>query len=129
MAEIGDKMPDGTVCAGISPDTNQPMYAAAVDAPLALTFKKAMKYAENLEVGGKKGFRLPSKAELDVLYRNREKGALKGTFNLTGSNPSGHYWSSTSVSRFAAWYQRFSLGYKDINFKQYNASVRCVRDC
>src|ERR1039458_10259614 len=31
--KIGDKMPDGTVLAGISPDTNKPMYATPADAP------------------------------------------------------------------------------------------------
>jgi hypothetical protein len=30
---IGDKMPDGTVFAGISPETNKPMYATPKNAP------------------------------------------------------------------------------------------------
>ncbi|HYW44393.1 MAG TPA: hypothetical protein VE959_16140 [Bryobacteraceae bacterium] len=34
---LGEKMPDGTVFAGISPETNQPMYATPADAPLNLS--------------------------------------------------------------------------------------------
>src|SRR5437868_10026201 len=32
--QVGDKMPDGSVYAGISPDTNQPIYTTPKDAPL-----------------------------------------------------------------------------------------------
>src|SRR5437762_3304433 len=34
----GDKMPDGTIYAGISPDTHEPMYTRPSDAPLTYTF-------------------------------------------------------------------------------------------
>ena len=49
---------------------------------------------------------MPTKAELNVLFRNR---AAIGGFDTTGSNPAGWYWSS---SRFynGAWAQRFSDG-------------------
>ena len=33
MPQIGDEMPDGTVYAGLSPDTNKPMYTTPADAP------------------------------------------------------------------------------------------------
>jgi len=39
--KVGDKMPDGTVLAGISPDTNKPMYATPADASLTMTFNEA----------------------------------------------------------------------------------------
>jgi hypothetical protein len=42
--EIGDKMADGTIYAGISPDTNKPMYAAPADAPMSMDFNAAAKY-------------------------------------------------------------------------------------
>jgi hypothetical protein len=135
--QIGDKMEDSTIYAGISPDTNQPMYADPndapmsmdYDAPMSMGFNAAAGYAKDLEVGGKKDFRVPSKAELKVLFDNREKGALKGTFNLTGSDPAGWYWSSTPYSGIHAWQQRFSDGKQghDILRGDVVASVRCVR--
>ena len=126
-AQVGDKMADGTIFAGISPDTNQPMYAAPADAPLGMDFNAAAKYAEGLEVGGKKGFRIPTKAELNVLFQNREKGALKGTFNLTGSDTAGWYWSSTPYNVNYAYGQRFSDGGHDFYGRNSDSSVRCVR--
>src|SRR5947207_14645373 len=38
-AKPGDRMPDGTVYAGISPDTHKPIYATPKDASLTFTFK------------------------------------------------------------------------------------------
>ena len=99
--EVGDRMPDGTIFAGISPDTNQPMYAAPADASLSLAFNAAVEYAAKLEVGGKKGFRLPTEKELGVLYKNKDKGALAGSFNA-GSGMSHFYWSSTHLAAMAS---------------------------
>ncbi|MCE9508536.1 MAG: DUF1566 domain-containing protein [Alphaproteobacteria bacterium] len=124
--KAGDKMKDGTIFAGISPDTGEKMYAAPNDAPLTMEFIAVAQYAKNLEVGGKKDFRVPSKAELKVLFDNREKGALKGTFNLTGSRPCDYYWSSTRWD-YGAWGQRFSDGAQDSFCGIYDLSVRCVR--
>ncbi len=125
--EIGDVMKDGTIYAGISPDTNQPMYAAPADAPMSMDFNKAAKYATGLQVGDKKDFRVPSKAELNVLFQNREKGALKGTFNLTGSTPAGWYWSGTPNYGINAYGQRFSDGLQGSYGRNDVSSVRCVR--
>ena len=81
--KVGYMMKDGTIFAGISPHTKQPMYAAPADAPVKMDFITAAKYAKKLKIGGKKGFRVPTKKELQVLFDNRKEGALKGTFNLT----------------------------------------------
>jgi hypothetical protein len=35
-SKVGDKMPDGTIYAGISPDTKQAMYATPADAPTTM---------------------------------------------------------------------------------------------
>jgi hypothetical protein len=67
----GDKMPDGTVFAGISPDTNKPMYASPADASLTMTFNDARKYAAQLDAHGNKDWRVPTMAELNVLFNNR----------------------------------------------------------
>jgi len=128
--KIGMKMKDGTYYVGISPDTKQAMYAAPTDAPLKLNFNKAAEYAQDLEVGGKKGFRVPSLAELnvvrDALLQNEE---MKKTFNLTGSNPDGWYWSSSPNYSYGvcARCQRLSDGGQDIAHRRYGLSVRPVR--
>lgn len=127
--KIGMKMEDGTFYAGISPDTKQPMYVAPTDAPLKLKFKKAAEYAQNLEVGGKKGFRVPSPAELDVirsaLFQNEE---MKKTFNLTGSYPRGWYWSSLSnVNGVSAKCKNLGDGTQDDVYRICGLSVRPVR--
>jgi hypothetical protein len=46
---IGTMMPDGTIYAGISPDTGRPMYATPKDAPLTATFNEAGTYAQELD--------------------------------------------------------------------------------
>ena len=122
--QIGDKMEDGTVYAGISPDTNKPMYARPADAPLTYTFNQAQKYAEQLDAHGHKDWRAPTKAELNVLFKNR---AAVGGFNESGSYPAGWYWSSSQNHDFIAWGQRFSDGYQGYNSKINASSLRCVR--
>jgi hypothetical protein len=122
--KIGEEMPDGTVYAGISPDTGKAMYATAADAPLTYTFNQAQKYAEELDAHGHKDWRVPTKAELNVLFKNR---AAIGGFNETGSDPAGWYWSSSQDSTNYAWDQRFSDGNQGNNGKVYDSSLRCVR--
>jgi hypothetical protein len=120
--QIGDKMEDGTVYAGISPDTNKAMYATPADAPLTYTFNQAQKYAEKLDAHGHKDWRAPTKGELNVLFQNR---AAIGGFNETGSNPAGWYWSS-SPSYDYGWAQRFSDG-GQYSYRGLDSSLRCVR--
>jgi hypothetical protein len=134
---VGDKMPDGTIFAGISPDTNKPMYVTAEDATMSMDFNAAAKYAKKLKAHGHNDWRVPSKAELNVLFQNREKGALKGALNLTGSLPDGWYWSSSFnyyselrqrlIKDDCPWRQHFKKGYQKQVTKDGTASVRCVR--
>ena len=63
------------------------MYATPKDAG-TYDFNEAAKYAKNSTLTAK-DFRVPTKGELNVLYQNRDKGKLKGTFNETGSFPPG----------------------------------------
>jgi hypothetical protein len=129
--EIGDKMVDGTFYAGISPDTNKPMYVTPADATVLMDFNQAAQYAGNLNFGGHQDYRIPSRAEWEVLQENCEKGSLKGTFNLTGSSAGGRwvgwYVSSTSLDTTTAWQQRLSDGWQYYYRKDCAASVRCVR--
>ncbi len=120
----GDKMPDGTVFAGISPDTNKPMYATPADASLTMKFNEAKEYAAKLDAHGHKDWHVPTKAELNVLFNNR---AAIGGFNVTGSDLAGWYWSASPRNEWYAWGQRFSDGYQLYTSKVYPSAVRCVR--
>ena len=122
--KIGDRMPDGTVFAGISPESNKPMFATPVDAPLTMNFNKAAENAAQLDAHGHQDWRVPTKAELNVLFNNR--AAISG-FNVTGSAPAGWYWSASHGHEWSAWGQRFSDGYQFINFKDDHLAVRFVR--
>jgi hypothetical protein len=117
----GDKMPDGTVFAGISPDTNKPMYATPADASLTMKFNEAQEYASKLDAHGHKDWRVPTKAELNVLFNNR--AAIAG-FNVSGSGPAGWYWSASPTSKWTAWGQRFSDGYQFNYLKDHPSAVR-----
>jgi hypothetical protein len=121
---IGDKMPDGTIYAGISPNTNKPMYATPADAPLTMKFNQAKEYAAKLNAHGYQDWRMPTKAELNVLFNNR---AAIGGFSVSGSNPAGWYWSASPDYIWSAWGQRFSDGFQYDTSKDYHSAVRCVR--
>ena len=123
--QIGDKMPAGHpqagwIYAGISKSSHQPFYVAPKDSGV-FRWKEAMAFA------AKDGSRVPSKEELDQIYEARNEGALKGTFNVTGSDPAGLYWSSTEGINNYAWGQRFSDGNQNWNNKNNDSSLRCVR--
>jgi len=123
---IGDAMPDGTVFAGISPNTGKAMYAFPVDTRQRVgDFIEALKYAAKLNAYGHKDWRVPTKSELNVLFQNR---AAIGGFNETGSRPGGWYWSSSQYDYNTAWAQRFSDGGRPyLNLKDTDSSVRLVR--
>ena len=122
--EIGGRMPDGTVYAGISPDTHRPMFATSQDAPPTVTWIRGMEYACGLDAHGHRDWRVPTKGELNVLFNNR---AAIGGFNESGSYPLGWYWSSSPSSLGHAWNQQFSDGHQYGSFKYNESSLRCVR--
>ena len=101
--QIGAVMPDGTVYAGISPDTGRAIYTTPGDAERtfrrgntgAFNWEDAMDYAAQFDGHGHKDWRVPTKGELNVLFSNR---AAIGGFNETGSNPTDWYWSSIQAS-------------------------------
>jgi hypothetical protein len=124
LPKPGKRMPDGTVYAGISPDTGRAMYTTPEDAPGTMKWKDAMKYAAKLDAHGHKDWRVPSKAELNVPFNNR---AAIGGFDVTGSLPGGCYWSSTEYGSKSAWDQRFSHGTPYWTSKLTDSSLRCVR--
>ena len=118
-------MPDGTIYAGVSPDTGKPIYAMPDDAPLTMKWEEAMDYAVKLDAQGHQDWRLPTKSELNVLFNNR---AVIGGFNTSGSSDhSTWYWSATQNDKRYARDQRFSDGGQGYNFKDFHSCVRCVR--
>lgn len=130
--QIGDRMRDGTVYAGISPDTGKPMYTTPRDAPLTYTFNQAARYAEQLNAEkflDHDDWRVPTRGELNVLFNNR---AAIGGFNLSGSARTGSYWSSSQGRTWGTEVdngcgQRFGNGIQDDYGKDYRTSLRCVR--
>lgn len=123
----GDKMPDGTVYAGISPDTGKKMYAMPADASLTMTFNEAKDHAQTQNMRkayGHDEWHVPTKNELNLLFNSRAK---IGGFDASGSFPSGWYWSASSLFKWLAWGQRFSDGDQNFTSKVTHSSVRLVR--
>jgi hypothetical protein len=124
--KIGAVMPDRTIYAGISSDTRKPMYAMPADAPLPMAFNEAADYAKtanSLKVFGHNDWRLPTKAELNVLFNNR---AAIGGFDETGWGIAAWYWSSSRSKHDHAWGQRFSDGTQYNDTRYGISSVRLV---
>lgn len=126
VAAAGGKMPDGTVYAGVSPDTNQALYTTPADAPDVYTWDQAMQYCKMLLAAGHQDWRVPSIGELALQFNNR---ADIGGFNETGmmEHATGYYWSSSPTGDAEAWAQRFNDGFHEHPGKNINSAVRCVR--
>ncbi len=121
--KVGARASDGTVYAGRSPDTGKAIYATPAEAPLTHSFNQARDYASTLYACGHNDWRVPSKAELNVLFTGR---AAIGGFNSVGSSLAGWYWSSSPNGNFG-WAQRFSDGNQLEGYKSTVLSLRCVR--
>ena len=121
---VGDRMPDGTIYAGLSPETGKGMYTTRHDAKLTHSFNQAKDYAAGLDAHGHTDWRVPTKGELNVLYNNR---AAIGGFNVTGLDSAGWYWSSSENGAFTVEVQRFSDGDQYFCANPNRLSLRCVR--
>ncbi len=125
-ALIGTAADDGWVYAGISPDTNKPMYVMPEDAGAKMTWDQAMKTIKSLRKQGKTDVRLPSEGELEQMFNNKAK---IGGFNETGVYPSSYYKSSTPTHdvRYDVVVENFKRGFKTYGLKELGSSVRLVR--
>ena len=65
-----------------------------------------------------KGWRLPTKDELNVLYIYKDK---------IGGFASNYYWSSTEDNNDTAWREAFGFGFQGYDGKNYKYNVRAVR--
>jgi hypothetical protein len=80
----------------------------------------AAQVCSTLDINGYKDWFLPSKDELDLIYKNLAQKGLGG-FN------SGFYWSSSRTNGHNAWYQFFSNGIQDYAAELNPVSVRAIR--
>lgn len=126
LKAAGGRMPDGTVYAGVSPDSNKNLYTTPEDAPGTYTWTKAVEYCQSLSAAGHQDWRMPTIGELAMQFNNR---AEIGEFNETGRmhNATGYYWSSLQVGDDAAWAQSFKDGFHENPAKDAESSLRCVR--
>jgi hypothetical protein len=126
IAAAGGRMPDGSVYAGISPDTNKALYTTLEDAPGIFTWNAGIEYCKALSSSGHHDWRMPTIGELAVQFTNR---AAIGGFNETGrlQGATGYYWSSLQVGDDAAWAQSFKDGFHENPSKDADSSLRCVR--
>jgi len=68
-----------------------------------------------------KGWRLPTKKELNEMYKQLHQKSLGGFSGLW-------YWSSSESSYYGAWSQDFDTGYQYYYSKDSEDSVRAVRE-
>lgn len=80
----------------------------------------AAKLCADLTLNGYDDWFLPSKDELELMYKNLHK---QGGGGFAG----GYYWSSSESSDSYAWKQRFGDGYQSKYGKAANYRVRAVR--
>ena len=100
--ELGTAMADGSVYAGKAAD-GRLILAMPNDLDVTMTFNDAAKAVKTINKNkslGHDDWEIPSLENVRILQKNKDEGALKGSFNLTGSKASGSdfpdwYWSST----------------------------------
>ncbi|MDD2722984.1 MAG: DUF1566 domain-containing protein [Methylovulum sp.] len=86
----------------------------------------AAKLAANLVLGGYDDWFLPSKDELNLMYKNIGPGAAAPLTNV-GGFASDTYWSSSEFGSSTAWNQNFGSGVQHSYLKSSAFYVRAVR--
>ena len=90
---------------------------AEKDFPNKMNWEDAKKACENLG----RGWRLPTKDELNTLYINKDKiGGFTNNYN-------SFYWSSTEFNDYDAWRQNILNGFQDYGGQDNELNVRAVR--
>ena len=87
---------------------------AQFDFPKKMNWEDAKKACADLG----KGWSLPTREELGILYEHR---------NEIGGFSTSYYWSSTEFDFGSAWGQNFWIGGQSTNSKNYAGYVRAVR--
>ncbi len=101
--ERGAKMADGSIFAGLTADRKQEIYAMPTDLDIMMDFNDAAAAVRKLNANkalGHDDWQIPSLETVCVLYKNKNEGALKRTFNTSSKRSPpvfpGWYWSSTT---------------------------------
>jgi hypothetical protein len=81
---------------------------------------RAAQICIEMDINGYKDWFLPSKDELNLMYRNLK---LQGLGNFGND----WYWSSTEKNIRDGWNQRFNFGGQDGNSKDKMGTVRAIR--
>ncbi|MCE9508194.1 MAG: DUF1566 domain-containing protein [Alphaproteobacteria bacterium] len=136
ILEVGTRMSDGSIYAGLTSDGKQEIYALPDDLDVAMIFNncvKAVKKLNNYKALGHDDWQIPDLNTLKALQKNHNEGSLKDTFNTTNECP-GNYWSSTLTEHpqqpgnmHTLWFLDGapSWGYKDRDYGRF--SCRPVR--
>lgn len=124
---VGDRVHDGAIAAGTSPDTGRQFFVAPQDEPRRLSFSAAFRRAARAQRETGQNWRVPTEGELRVLFNHR---AYIGGFNTDGMVTEGVYWSSTrdgfGLARSRGFSNKYGRGYSDR--KRARNCVRLVRD-
>ena len=127
--EIGD-LDGGGVYVGKSATTGKDLHAALADEPESrgLPFYEAFEAAEEMrKQPGRENAHVPTPEELNVnLYQNKDKGALRGTFNTSSAFAVTCYRSSAPYGDGYARVQWFGDGYQDSFNRGFRLPVRLV---
>ena len=86
----------------------------------------ASQLCQDLNLGGKTDWYLPSKYELNLMHENIGRGNALGLGNI-GGFANSYYWSSTENDDGNAWGQDFSSGFQSGSNKGSTVRVRAVR--
>ncbi|NTW54963.1 MAG: DUF1566 domain-containing protein [Chlorobaculum sp.] len=124
--KIGDLYGGGKVAylfqpgdAGYVAGQSHGLIAATADIGEGMMWAKAVKLCKEYRGGGFSDWRLPSKEELNRLYKSK---ALIGSFKERH-----FYWSGTDSDKNDAWDQSFRTGICNLGYKLDNNYVRAVR--
>lgn len=112
--KFGEVMPDGTVYAGVSPDTGRAIFAMPQDLPSRMTWTEALKSATEQTFGGHSDWRLPTRSEIEQLCQAKV---------WTG----GVYWSATEYNKHDSWCLNCTAGRPGLSLKSTDHRVRCIR--
>jgi TolB-like protein len=82
---------------------------------------RAAQLCASLNFDGHRDWFLPSKDELDLMYKNLKQRGLGGFSN------NNWYWSSSQYNDYHAWNQRFSDGLQNASLKNGTSTVRAIR--
>lgn len=90
-AQIGDVMEDGSIYAGISPDTNTPFFVASADHVKGLSVQKMLNYLSSEEPHGHRDWQIASRQETIHIFENRMLGKLNSLFGSEGRRKRYHF--------------------------------------